>query len=122
MAPSSILRTLEPWTSRRAGAEFVDEGRTVMPRRGFGDFERPDDGAIRVGREYVLNDPSLVPDVRSDIGQNIPHILALLSIVIVSEPLPDEDRPDAILERQAIRQLAVHERARRQYRAELDRR
>ncbi len=56
-----------------------------------------------------------------NVGQNIPHIVALFSIVVVTEAASDEDRLDAVLEREPVGELAVHKRTRRQQSADLDR-
>ena len=62
------------------------------------------------------------PTYGNNVGQNIPHIVALLPVGVVAEPASHEDRPDAVLEGEPVGELAVHERARRQQRAELHRR
>src|SRR5689334_3937066 len=110
MARSSMLRTPGLWQLLWISAVLIDERGAVASGRRFRHVECRDDLVVRVGVDHVLNDRivclRLVPEARRDVSQNIPHIIAALPIVVVTEPAADKDGFDLILECQSIGQLS----------------
>src|SRR5689334_2663732 len=107
--------------------ELVDEHGAIdrvaaIERR---DVVHGDDAPAGRAIENALDEPgsflALVTDGGHDFRQYIADIRAIEPVGVVAEPVADEERPDAILERQPARENPLHDGSRRQLLADRDR-
>src|SRR5687767_9184355 len=115
MARSSILRTIARLAEAiRRAAELVDQRSTIAAARSFCDVERHDDGTVGIRVEHVVDLRTFEADAGSDLGQYISHHITGATVVEVAKSMADEDRMDAVFERQTVGKFAVNQRPRRQ--------
>src|SRR5262245_4385604 len=110
MARSSMARTL------------LDQGGSVVAGPAFRNGERHDDAPARIRGQHVDDLVTFVADFRVGVRQNISHIPALVPIRVIAELVPDEEGPEAVLEREPVGELPLYERTGRQRPSQIDRR
>src|SRR6188768_966571 len=100
-----------------AGRTFVDEHRAIGCGR-LVDVEAGDGAPIWILVEDALNQAgsvrTLIANGRQIVGQYIAHVSSPEPVVVVAEAIANKAGTDPVLERQAVGEFAVHERARRQ--------
>src|SRR4029453_10932479 len=104
---------------------LIDEHGPVNLRR-LVDVELEHGATVGITVQNLLDEAgfglTLVPELGQNVGQYIAHVVARERVGVITKAGADEDGPDSILERQAVRQLALDERARRQHAPDFDRR
>ena len=95
-----------------AAGRLQDERGAIVPAGCFGHIESPQNTPSRASIEHVGDHGTLIPGPRCEVCQEVARIGSGQTILVVAESAPDEDRFDAIVECEPVRELALHERAR----------
>src|SRR5262245_49627889 len=102
--------------------KLVDELCAVDGRR-FVDVERLDDAPAGIAVQNLLNQAGLafVTELGQNVGQYIARVIAAQTVLIVAEAAADEQGPNLVLEREAVGEFSLHERAGREHAADRNR-
>jgi hypothetical protein len=94
-------------------SRLLNQRGTIVTAGRLGDVELVDDLPATIGIEDVQDGGSFVAHTRGSVGEDVAHI-GPQAVLIVAKPVPDEDRPDAVVERKAVGEFSFDEGAGRQ--------
>ena len=103
MARSSMLRIWAP--GGLAAGRLQDERGAIVPAGCFGGIESSQNTPSRASVEHVGDNWTFVPLPRCEVGQEVARVGPGQAVLVVAEAAADGDRPDAIVEGEAVRKL-----------------